>query len=124
MALFSHGLSGSVSEKLPILLLSLVSVLFSVEILSLICRYGRLFSTRHVVLLTSSSVLVLEKAMMQATTTLRRTGLVFASCYLIAVAAIYMGGLVATAVPVFTDISLYLVAVTISLALLIILREE
>ena len=69
------------------------------------------------------SILVLQKSIQQAARRMARVGLLFASFYLISMLALYIGTFVEGLAPVLADVSLYVVVVSVSLALLIILRE-
>ena len=53
-----------------------------------------------------------------------RLGLIFGGCYVIALAVLFLGDVFVTALPALSDISLYIVAVSISHAMLLILRED
>lgn len=60
----------------------------------------------------------------QAFRQVSRIGMLFASCYLLSIGFLYVGAWAALATSLVADISLYVVVVSVSLALLLLLRED
>jgi hypothetical protein len=123
ISLFWHILSTTVEENLAMLLLLFVLVLFSIEDLNLLCRHQKQYS-KEIVAEFASSITVLQKSMEQLHKQIGRLGLILGSCYIITIGIVYIGALLASFVPVLSDTSLYVVVVSTSLALLMIIREE
>ena len=122
--LLLHALSKSITQYLFLLLLAFVILLYSVENLTLVCEQGALSSKRTLKYSNEISVVALEKSMNRTLRQVGRKGVVFASCYAATIVAVYVGGIVASISPLLTDISLYFLAVSASLALLLAMREE
>jgi hypothetical protein len=123
ISLFWRILSATVEENLAMLLLLFVLVLFSIEDLNLLSRHQKQYS-KEMVAEFASSITVLQKSMEQVRKQIGRLGLIFGSCYIITIGIVYIGALLASFVPVLSDYSLYVVVVSTSLALLMIIREE
>ncbi len=121
--LISQAASETIGQFLPITLLQCVMVLFAVEALTVSCRYRNQLSSQS----TESSVsseLLLRRLSQQAVHHISRAGLLFASCYLASLGILYVGAFTASIAPILSDISLYIIVVSVSLALLILLRED
>lgn len=116
--------SGTVLQTLPLLLLVYIMILFAVEALELVCKLHVTYSKEVQALPFSHSIPILDRTTGHLFQRLSRLGVLFGSCYLLTVGAISLGGLFVSILPVLSDVSLYIVAVSISLALLLILREE
>jgi len=123
ISLFWHIVSTTVEENLAMLLLLFVLVLFLIEDFNLLCRHQKQYS-KEMVAESTSSLTVLQKSMEQVHNQIGRLGLIIGSCYVISIGIVYMGTLLSSFVPVLSDISLYVVVVSASLALLMIIREE
>jgi len=123
ICLFWRILSATVEENLAMLLLLFVLVLFSIEDLNLLSRHQKQYS-KETVAEFASSITVLQKSIEQVRKQIGRLGLIFASCYIITIGIVYIGALLASFVPILSDYSLYVVVVSTSLALLMIIREE
>jgi hypothetical protein len=123
ISLFWHIVLTTVEENLAMLLLLFVLVLFSIEDLNLLCRHQKQHS-KEIVAGFASSITVLQKSMEQVHNQIGRLGLILGGCYIITIGTVYMGALLASFVPVLSDTSLYVVVVSTSLALLMIMHEE
>jgi hypothetical protein len=60
----------------------------------------------------------------QAIRHVARAGLLFSSCYLVSLGILYLNAIAIPTMPLLADVSLYIVVVSVSLALLVLLREE
>jgi hypothetical protein len=123
ISLFSRILSSAVEENLAVLLLLFVLVLFSVEDLNVLYRHQKQYS-REAIADFASSVIPLQKSTEQIHKQIGRLGLVLGSCYVVTIGIVYMGVVLSSFVPVLSDISLHIVVVSTSLALLLITRQE
>ncbi len=125
LLLISQAVSGTIGEFVPITLLQFVMVLFSVELLTAGSWY--LDSSSKDTLKMPSATMLEETVDTFVQSTFRRVahvGLLFASCYLLSFGALYLSAFAASSIPILTDISLYIVVVSVALALLILSREE
>lgn len=120
--LISQAASGTIGQFLPITLLQCVMILFAVEALTVSCRYRHQLSSHSKE--SSASSEPLRRSSQQAVHHISRAGLLFASCYLASLGILYAGVFTASSVPILSDISLYIVVVSVSLALLILLRQD
>lgn len=117
--------SGSVRNNLPILLLQFIMFLFAVEILTSVLKQQQVLSPKSIQPgQTVSYPALLQRSAKDVQAQISRLGLFFASCYLITVGLLYVGTELRPISPVLTDVSFYIVVVSVSLALLILLREE
>lgn len=124
VSLLIRVVSNGILQSIPQLLLAYVMMLFETETLGLVCKhYPTQVIGQHTLSLTSDQT-AFRKSLDHMFRSFPRLALVFGSCYLLAIAAIYLGDLFVPVFPVLSDISLYIVAVSVSLALLLILREE
>jgi len=115
--------SGGVRDNVPILLLQFVMFLFAVEVLTGVLKQetltARSAKSDHAV-----SNQVLQRSTRELQARIARLGVFFASCYVITLGLLYFGAQLRFVSPVLTDVSFYVVVVSISLALLILVREE
>lgn len=117
--------SGSVRNNLPILLLQFIMFLFAVEILTSVLKQQQVLSPKSIQPgQTVSYSVLLQRSAKDVQAQIARLGLFFASCYLITLGLLYVGTELRSISPVLTDVSFYIVVVSVSLALLILLREE
>jgi hypothetical protein len=115
---------GSILQALPSLLLAYVMLLFSVEAFDLVWKHAVTYSREMFALQPSRVIPVVQKSLEHIFRRLRNLGLMFGACYLVALGALSLGDLFASISPVLSDVSIYIVAVSIALALLLILRED
>jgi hypothetical protein len=115
---------GSILQALPSLLLAYVMLLFSVEAFDLVWKHAVTYSREMFALQSSRVIPVVQKSLEHIFRRLRNLGLMFGACYLVALGALSLGDLFASISPVLSDVSIYIVAVSIALALLLILRED
>lgn len=121
--LLTDTLSRIVAENLQFTLLQFIMVLFTVEILNSVSKQHDFFGKA----LRSGarpSTSALRSSIQHSFGQLSRLGLLLSSCYLISLGILYAGSVVASIVPALGDVSLYVVIVSIALALLILFREE
>ena len=121
--LLTDTLSGMLAENLHFRLLQFIMVLFTVEILTLVFKQCD-FVGNALKPQPHPSLSVLQFSLQHSFSQLTRLGLLFSSCYVISLGILYAGSVVASVAPVLGDVSLYVVIVSIALALLIIFREE
>lgn len=112
----------TILQALPGLLLGYVMLLFSAEAFELASQHHVTHSKTTDG--PQASHLMLRKSLEHMTRKTVRLGLIFGGCYVLALAFILLGDTFAAALPALSDLSLYIVAVSISLAFLLILREE
>lgn len=114
--------SRAILQALPGLLLAYVMLIFSAEVLDLTHQNYDMYVKN--LQGPQGSYAMLQKSMEHATRKIVRLGLIIGGCYVIALTVISVGDTFVTALPLLSDISVYIVAVSISLALLLILRED
>lgn len=123
--LFSQALTNTIGQYLPITLLQSVMILFSHEISTVCCEFRQQLSS---VVSVGKNLPALEgrlyKPSVTAFRTVSRAGLLITSCYAFSLALLYVSTFAALAPPLITDISLYIVVVSVSLALLLLSRED
>ena len=112
----------AILEALPGLLLAYLMLIFSAEAFDLTRQHYGLYPKNFKG--PQASYVMLQKSMEHMTHKIIRLGLIFGGCYVIALTIISVGDAFVTALPVLSDISIYIVAVSVSLALLLILRED
>ena len=114
---------GSIEQYLPLTLLQSVMILFATEVATESCKLRIQVSSEAKSI--SSEVVILKPIAsgQQAFRHLSRLGLLFASSYVLSLGLLLAGGMIASAVPLFADISLYIVVASVSLSLLLLLRE-
>lgn len=108
--LFSQVASGIVGQYLEVTLLLLIMLLFGVELLT--------------TTVDSANAEDQQRAAQQAFRHITRSALLFSTCYILALGTLYVGAFISSTAFLLTDVSLYIVVVSISLALLLVLREE
>ncbi len=123
LLLISQAVAGTIGQFLSITVLQCVMVLFAVEVLTVSCRYRKQLSSEWTGA-SAWSELPLRRSAQQAARHVSRAGLLFASCYLASLGVLYAAPFTASAAPLLSDISVYIVVVSVSLALLILLRED
>jgi hypothetical protein len=116
-------LAGTVSEVLHFALLQFIMILFTVELLNSVSKQYDFFG-KALAAQTRPSLSVLRLSLTHSFAQLTRLGLLFSSCYLISLGVLYVGSEVAAIAPVLGDVSLFIVIVSIALALLITFKEE
>lgn len=124
IAVLVQATTGVAELYLPITLLQFLMLLFEVEVLTLICKHHSLFSKGLPRPEAFASVSVLEKSAQQILGHLSRLALLFSSSYLISLGILYVGAQLSSLSFMLSDISIFVVVVSISLALLLVLRED
>jgi hypothetical protein len=122
--LVSDTLMKAVSTNLPILLLTFVMLLFGVEFLTLVLSRHRQVSNWLEDTESESSSLMVNKSLRDIHQKLARFGIIFAGCYVLTIGVLFLSEVVASFVSVLSDIAVYVVLTSVSLALLIILKED
>jgi hypothetical protein len=122
--LFSLSLLGCILtrtlvEQLPLQLLAFILILFSFETMTLIVEHRRLHMGTNI---SNNALTVMSWKIVQRRMTW--LAIVFSGCYVLTICAIYVGVYVHSIVPFLGDASVYLVAATVSLALLVTFRED
>ena len=123
LALFLSLSPNMFPNNIPLLLLAFVTILFSEQTLNLTSRYSAQFSTEQESLL-DFNIPTLGKSLNRLYRRLALNGLVCGVSYLAALSLLVVGAIASPAVPLLSDISIYLLVTSIALALLIILKEE
>lgn len=123
--LVSQALTNTIGQYLPITLLQSVMIFFALEVSS-VCSEFRLQLSR--VMSVGDNLPGMEgrlySSAQAAFKTISRAGLLFASCYVLSLAILYVSTFAPLASPLITDVSLYIVVVSVSLALLLVSRED
>ena len=123
--LISQALTNTIGQYLPITLFQSVMVLFAFEVLTISCEFREQLSNGAPLAGNSRGTESLpHRSARYAFKTVSRLGLLFASCYVLSLAILFLSAYAALATPLITDISLYIIVVSVSLALLLILRED
>lgn len=120
-----QALTDTIGQYLTITLLQSVMILFAREVSSGCCEFRQQLSS--VINGGDESTAMAARLYRSAQTELKRisrAGLLFASCYLLSIAILYVSTSATLALPLIADISLYIVVVSVSLALLLLSRED
>jgi hypothetical protein len=119
-ALFLFGVPG----VFPILILAFVMILFSDHMVNMVSDYGRQFSTISGKTFLDFNTPILEHSLRYLSRRLILNGAVFAGCYLVTIVAL-LGELdFSRLAPILSDASLYILVISISLALLVTMKED
>jgi hypothetical protein len=113
----------SFRQTLPALLLSYVMILFSVEALDLIGKHSSAHSIQMYALEAPRGITMMWKSAEHVFGMLMRLPILFGGGFILALVTMILGSYFASVSSVLSDISVYVVAVSISLALLLVLRE-
>jgi hypothetical protein len=124
IALLSAISTGGPAEEIPILLLAFVMILGTEQALSLISNYGAQFSLSNSAPVTSFNIPTLQRSLDHLYRRLAWDGVILGAGYLLSVAIASMGSFLSPLAPALSDISVYVLVTSISLAILIVLREE
>ena len=124
ISLVSETSLKTVSANLPVLLLTFVMLLFGVELLTLVLSHHRQVSDWLRETGLGSNAFMMSKSIGDIQGRLAQFGIIFAACYLLTVGVLFVSELVAPLAPMLSDIGVYLVLTSVSLALLIILKED
>jgi hypothetical protein len=124
ISLFQHTLSETFTPNLPVLLLDYMMILFCVEILSATCRHNQLYSKLSNDAACVENIVLLQKALRQIYGKLARLATIFGTSYLLTIGVLLVSGMLASFASALADISLYVIAISISLVILVLLREE
>lgn len=115
--------SRSVAQSIPATLMQFVMILFAVEAFSAIAKLASQFSSGLLEREGGYAVSTLQRCLQQAFRRLSRAGVVLGTGYVASIGALYLSAF-APVPSLLGDISLYVVVVSIALALLLVLREE
>jgi hypothetical protein len=116
--------SSEISEIFPTLILGFVMILFSDHMVNVISDYGRQFSTMGEKMLPAFNAPILTKSLKSLYRKLARNGAIFAGCYLITILALLSGIDLSHLTPILSDVSLYILVISISLAFLVTIKED
>jgi hypothetical protein len=125
LLLVSQALTNTIGQYLPITLLQSVMILFAHEISTVCCEFERQFS--NVVNVDYNFPTIkgsLSRYSVTAFRTVSRAGMLFASCYALSLVLLYLSTFAGFAPPLITDISLYVVVVSVAFALLLLSPED
>lgn len=123
-SLILNALSSNFSRVFPVLLLGYVMLLFGVELLTITCRYRDIYARLSSDSEFNPHVLLFRKSLRYLYDKIARLGVIFGTSYVVTIGALFLGAKITSFVAGLSDISLYLVVVSISLALLILIKEE
>jgi hypothetical protein len=124
ISLVSDTLLKTVSANLPVLLLTFVMLLFGVEFLSLVLNHHRQISNWLRDTMLEPNAFMISKSIGDVQSRLAQFGIVFAGSYLLTIGVLFASEIVVPLVPILSDIGVYVVLTSISLALLVILKED
>lgn len=124
ISLVSETSLKTLSANLPILLLTFVMLLFGVEFLTLVLSHHRQVSDWLRETGLESNAFMMSKSIGDIQGRLAHFGIIFAAGYLLSVSVLFVSEVVAPLAPILSDIGVYLVLTSVSLALLIILKED
>jgi hypothetical protein len=99
-------------------------VLFGVELMSLNARVIAEASTQAEAILLEAENGKARSSSRETLGNISRLIVIFSSCYLLSLGLLFVGNLISTAVPFLGDISLYMIVVSVSFALVLLYREE
>ena len=119
LSLLDCILTRTLVEELPLQLLAFILILFSLETMTLIVEHRRLHMDTNI---SNNALTVMSWKIVQRRMTWR--AIIFSGCYVLTICAIYVGFYLHSIVPFLGDASVYLVAATVSLALLVTFRED
>ena len=122
--LISDTLMKAVSANLPVLLLTFVMLLFGVEFLTLVLSRHRQVSNWLADIEFEPNAFMVNKSLRDIHQKLARFGIIFAGCYVLTIGVLFLSEVVASSASVPSDIAVYAVLASVSLALLIILKED
>jgi hypothetical protein len=114
----------NVSTNIPILLLTFVMLLFGVEFLNLVLSHHVQISNWLPDRTLKANAFMLSKSIGEIQNRLTQFGIVFAACYVLTIAVLFTSEIVVPLVPILSDIGVYVVLTSVSLALLVILKEN
>jgi hypothetical protein len=123
MSLVAALFSPAIASVFPLLLLTFVMILFSDRTLHLYASQGVEFSTSIDRLLDFNAP-VIERSLTHLFRRLARNGVMFAGCYLLTVMVLLGGFDLSRVAPILSDASLYILIISISLALLVSMKED
>ena len=124
IALLSAISAGESEEGVPILLLIFVMILGTEQVLSLISNFGTQFSLSASTPVIGFNMPTLQRSLDQLYRTLAWDGVLFTAAYLLSLSILAVGSFISPVAPVLSDISVYVLVTSISLAILIVSREE
>jgi len=124
IALLSAISTGGPADKVPILLLAFVMILGTEQTLSLISNYGAQFSLTNSAHVTDFNIPILQRSLDRLYRRLAWNGVIFGAAYLLVLTVASIGSLLSPVAPALSDISVYVLVTAISLAILIVLRDE
>jgi len=121
LGLLGQIVNDALTRNLPLALLEFILLLYSFEAVPTVTKRYRLFSAaRYRIDLPEQ---LLERSVQDAYSQLLRVATLFSAAYMIAIGVLEARRIVPSVV-VLGDLTLYVVIVTISLALILVLREE
>lgn len=119
LSLFGCVLARTLVEEIPLQLVSFILILFSYETMTLIVEHRRLHMGTNI---SNNALTMMSWKIVQRRITW--LVIVFSGCYVLTISAMYVGFYVRSIVSFLGDASVYLVAATVSLALLVTFRED
>lgn|GEM_PF-2042904 len=124
MSVLMRAASGSILQSLPILLLAYVMTMFGAEALALACEHHGIHSTDTHAQWFPYSVPMQRKSLEHLIKRISILGAILAVCFVLTTVVVFLGDVFAAALPAVSSISVYIVVVSISFALLLALRED
>jgi len=122
ISILLHLVAGSILSVLPSLLLAYVLLLFSAEGFTLVSEHHAIQSKKNRIRQPSYSMV--KSSLEHLTRKSSRLAVVFGGCFVISLAALSAGDAFAAVAPALADLSIYIVAVSVSLALLLTFHED
>lgn len=124
ISLISDTFLKAVSANLAVLLLTFVMLLFGVEFLTLVLSHHGQLSNWLRDTEFGPNALMVNKSLRDIHRKLARFGIIFAGCYVLTIGVLFVSEVGASLAPVLSDIAVYVVLTSVSLPLLIILKED
>ena len=116
--------ASNISNILPVLLLAFVMILFSEHAVSLVSEFSHQFSVLRGEMWLDFNTSALGRSLIGVYRRLARNGVVFASSYVLAIGILLSGFSFNRFVPFLSDVSLYALVVSVSVALLVVVKED
>jgi hypothetical protein len=114
----------NLSTNIPTLLLTFIMLLFGIEFLNLVLSHHKQIASWLPDKALKANAFMLSKSIGDIQDRLTQFGIVFAACYLLTIGVLFASEVVVPVVPILSDIGVYVVLTSLSLALLLIVREE
>jgi hypothetical protein len=124
ISLMSDTFSENVSAGMPVLLLTFIMLLFGAEFLNLVLTHHGQMSNWLSDNALKANASMMNKSIRAIQARLTQFGMVFAACYLLTIGVLFSSEMISSLAPVLSDIGVYVVLASVSLALIVILKDD